>query len=100
MQVLETRNSVVLDIGLATRIDRLAYLNLCKDSELSYRFHYVTAPKQLRYQRVQKRNEQASSGSGYLVSDEIFEYTDSLFEVPSEEELQLLQTSPYINDAT
>lgn len=100
MQILQAQTAVILDIGLATRTDRSTYLNLCEDAALPYRFHYVTAPKALRQQRVRDRNARATRGNGYVVSDELFAYADALFEVPTEEELQRLQATLHINDAT
>ena len=98
MQALRSGTSVVLDIGLATRADRLKYFERCKSENLAYQFHYVTACLELRKARVMERNQHAIAQKGYVVSTEMFEYTNNLFEVPDTEELVMLGARSICNE--
>lgn len=97
------RNSgtfVVLDISLATRADRLKYFERCKSENLAYQFHYVMASLELRKAQGIRRKQHAIAQRGYVVSTEMFEYTNSLFEIPDSEELETLRAMAICNEET
>jgi len=91
MQLVSNDLAVVLDMGLAKLEDRNRIASFFDEQDLKQQLYYLTAPVEVRKKRVNERNSQRDN-TGYYVSPEIFEFTDSLFETPTAEELERVTT--------
>ncbi len=59
----------------------------CEEFEIDYRFYCLVADKNIRKERVVKRNEGTGDTFSFSVSPEMFEITNRMFEKPREDEL-------------
>ena len=79
--------AVVLDLGLMRRRDRQRFQELGEAASTALQFHYVTADRAVREQRVQRRNREQGATYALEVTPEMFEYSEQMFEEPEESEL-------------
>jgi predicted kinase len=83
--------SVVLDLGLLRRSDRARVAEIARLCELPAQFHYLTAPKEVRRGRVLSRNQIQGDGFSFVVTPEMFDFTEGVFEAPDADELSSCQ---------
>lgn len=77
----------ILDLGLTTFEHRNKFLCLAREAGLDFRLHWIDLPAELRWQRVQKRNEQRGSTFAIPVSRENFDLVEAMWEEPSAAEI-------------
>jgi len=85
--VLAAGTSVVLDLGLMRRADRARVAEIAEACELTARFHYVTAPEEIRRARVAERNRLHGETYSIQVTPEMFDFVEGVFEAPQPDEL-------------
>lgn len=89
-QILANQGSVVLDLGFTTKAQRDVFTHRASEVNVNAEIHYLNAPKDIRKQRVKKRNlEKDPSVYAFEVTDMMFNFMEPKFEVPSENELKL-----------
>ena len=79
---------VVLELGLVTQADRLAFYEQADESDVELQIHVLDAPREVRRLRVQERNLEQGATFQMEVSDEIFTVADSAWQAPDETEQQ------------
>ena len=77
----------ILDLGLTTFEHRNKFLCLAREAGLDFRLHWIDLPAELRWQRVQKRNEQRGSTFAIPVSRENFRSEEHTSELQSRSDL-------------
>ncbi len=88
-QILMLDGSVVLDLGFTTKEQRDVFSDRAKALGINAEIHYLDTPKDTRKKRVKKRNlEKDPSVYAFEVTDMMFDFMESKFEVPSQEELK------------
>ncbi len=88
VQILKLGGNVVLDLGFTTKEQRGHFVTLAKDIDVESEIHYLTAPKDVRKKRVEKRNiEKDPNVYTFEVTDFMFNFMEPKYEVPSEQEL-------------
>lgn len=88
-QVLELNQNVVLDLGFTTKEQRRIFSERAMKMNIKPEVHYLDAPKDVRKQRVAKRNlEKDPSVYAFDVTDMMFNFMEPRFEVPDQEELR------------
>lgn len=88
-QILRLDGIVVLDLGFTTFGQRRHFYDKAKEINIISELHYLNAPKEVRKDRVKKRNiEKDSSVYSFEVTDQMFNFMEPRFEVPSSEELE------------
>ena len=97
-QAITSGIPVVLDVGMATERAREKFQTLCESLGCQYRFVFVDAPLDIRFQRVRDRNKQAPKTGGLPVSEAIFAFTNTQFEQPKATEITKLSAQVLIND--
>ena len=85
--VMATGVSTVLDLGLMRRADRERVAEIARACDLPVQFHYVTAPQAVRRARVLDRNEVSGQGFSLVVSPQMFDFMEGVFEAPTPDEL-------------
>ena len=85
-QLVVAGGSVVLDVGLATRADRVRFSEWSASVPGMHRFVLVDAPLEVRRARVEERSRAAAQIGELPVSPEVFALTDQRYEMPSPEE--------------
>ncbi len=77
--------NVVLDLGFSEIKQRAKFYKLLKDAAISYELHFLDVPRDIRWERVSNRNNSLDNRS-INVSRENFDWMESYFEPPTEEE--------------
>jgi predicted kinase len=78
----------VLEIGLTTAAKRAHYAGLAREAGLEVRLHLVDAPVEVRWARVQARNAANEGQLPFMVTREMFDFVEGMWESPSEAELR------------
>ena len=88
-QILKRDGNVVLDLGFTTKAQRAIFFDRSKALGLHPEVHYLDAPRDLRKQRVARRNEEKDSRLyAFEVTDGMFDFMEPLFEAPDADELK------------
>jgi len=87
-QILKLNGNVVLDLGFTTKEQRSRFAALSKELAIEPEVHYLSAPKDVRKKRVEKRNvEKDPSVYSFEVTDFMFNFMEPKYEVPDDQEL-------------
>ena len=78
---------VVLDLGFMKAQQRSRFVALAQEIGLAAQLHFVTAPHALRRERVMARNASKGETYSFEVTPAMFDFMESQFESPSENEL-------------
>lgn len=78
----------ILDLGLAKQAHRAKFIKFAKENSLQWQIHYLNLSKEIRYQRIQKRNNEKGETFEFEVTQANFDFMESWFEKPSEQELE------------
>lgn len=88
-QILVLNGNVVLDLGFTTKAQRDLFSNQAKKLGINSEISYLDAPKDIRKQRVRKRNlEKDPTVYAFEVTDMMFSFMEPKFEIPDHEELK------------
>jgi predicted kinase len=79
--------SVVLDLGFSETTQRDKFYKLLKSAAISYTIHFLDIPSSVRWERITKRNN-AIDETSIFVSKESFDWMETYFQAPTEEELR------------
>lgn len=88
--------SAVLDLGMQTYKDRMAFRALIEKEQHRVTWYFVTAPAALRRERVMRRNAEKGATFCFEVTPHMFDHMEGRFEEPTGEELascNLIDTS-------
>jgi predicted kinase len=77
---------VVFDNGLSRRDHRDRFRARASQTAAGFKMHYLDVPRDVRRARVHARNIQLR-GTAFEVSDEMFDWMEQWFELPSDDEL-------------
>lgn len=80
----------VLDVGLSRASSRDRFYGLAGEAGLSVRLHVLDVPAAERWRRVEARNRErgATYDLPFDVSREMFDFVETLWEPPGEEEMK------------
>lgn len=84
-ELLARRVDVVLDFGFSRQSQRDEARTRALQSGADVKFHYLDVEPETRRERIAKRNSQ-NNGS-YELTDAMFDWMESVFEVPTDDEL-------------
>ena len=90
--VARNGGNVVLDLGFMTVASRTEFLDLASEAGLESQLHFITASRDTRRARVMLRNESKGETFAMEVTPSMFDFMDSRFETPTQEELLLATT--------
>ncbi|MCH9681918.1 MAG: ATP-binding protein [Deltaproteobacteria bacterium] len=85
---LEAEANVVLEIGLILRRDRLAFYERVDARELDLTIYVVDAPREVRRQRVARRNVEQGDTFSMVVPPDFFEMASDMWEPPLDDECE------------
>jgi predicted kinase len=80
----------VLDLGFGQKVQRHRFAELAAAAGLPARLHFLDVPAEERWRRVRARNENRGDTCqlGFDVTREMFDFVESIWEPPSEAELE------------
>jgi predicted kinase len=88
LQLAAARVPSVLEVGLTTRETREAFYQQANAAGLELSLHCLEAPAELRWKRVESRNQQRGQTFAMEVSREMFDFVEQMWEPPDEAELR------------
>lgn len=90
-EIVGTGINVVLDWGFWTKAKRSYVREFFKARDIQCEFHYIDVSDEVWRQRLNKRNELVSAGkvSAYFVDDGLAAKFESIFEAPSDDEIDV-----------
>ena len=77
----------VLDLGFTLREHRKAWLKRAREAGVAVELHVLDVPAEVRWARVCERNRGASETFSFEVTREMFDFMETRWELPSEDEL-------------
>jgi predicted kinase len=80
---------VILDLGLSTAADRKRFITPALDLGYPIRLHFLDVPADVRWNRVRLRNVIKGDGFHLEITREMFDFVESIFETPNEEEMRI-----------
>jgi predicted kinase len=83
----------ILDLGFSSAEQRARYVELAAQAGLSAQLHYLDVSLDERWRRVQARNRQTDDTKQlpFEVTREMFDFVESVFETPGEDEMRATQ---------
>ena len=92
LQILRTGTDVILDWGLWTRVQRERLRAFYTEHNAEHEIHYLRLSPEEWERRIRKRNAQQKEEepSAYFVDEGLLRKVESLFEEPSDTEIDLL----------
>lgn len=88
-QILALDGNVVLDLGFTTKEQRTLFSERAKELNINSEIHYLNVPKDVRVQRIKKRNlEKDPNVYAFEVTDTMINFMEPRFEIPDQEELK------------
>ncbi|KFG97175.1 hypothetical protein GQ56_0111480 [Burkholderia paludis] len=86
-QIAKNGGNVVLDLGFMKVRNRSAFVERAESAGISSALHYVTAPHDIRRDRVLTRNAEQGETFSFEVSPAMFDFMEKQFEDPTALEL-------------
>jgi predicted kinase len=86
-QLEEVRVDAILDLGLSKFEHREKFRKFAHQNNYEIKIHFLDISKETRYKRVLKRNEEKGETFAFEVSKENFDFMETWFENPTENEL-------------
>ena len=92
LELIENNINVVLDWGFWTKAERKAVKEFYKSRNIECELHYIDISEEVWKSRLRKRNNDvlANETSAYYVDDNLAAKFASIFEVPSEDEINVI----------
>jgi predicted kinase len=87
-EILASGTNVILELGLIQRAGRLAFYRRAIDAGVDLQVHVLDAPRELRRERVKRRNTEKGETFSMVVPDQVFEMASDLWEAPDDAELK------------
>lgn len=87
VDIAHNGGNVILDLGFMKQQDRTRFIYLAQEQQLLVRTHFVTAPHDLRRNRVLLRNKSKTDTFSFEVTPEMFDFMEHQFEPPTNTEL-------------
>jgi predicted kinase len=91
-EILESGSEVVLELGLVRRIDRDGVLGRLDGQDRPVVLHVLDAPRDLRRERVRRRNRAQGATYSMTVPDAVFERASDLWEPVADDEVEGRET--------
>lgn len=89
--IIELENvgiDVILDLGFSKVSHRKKFLSFAKENGIASTIHFLDIPKEVRKERVIKRNIEKGTTFEFEVSNDDFEFMETWFESLTSEELK------------
>jgi predicted kinase len=84
--LLAAGTDVVLEIGLIQQPERVRFLERVEAAGVPVTIYVLEAPREVRWERVQRRNQERGATFSMVVPPQIFELASDLWERPDEDE--------------
>lgn len=86
-QLEQSKIDSILDLGLSKFEHREKFRQFAKSNRYVIKIHFLNISKEIRLERVMKRNTEKGSTFEFEVTKENFDFMESWFEKPSDKEI-------------
>jgi predicted kinase len=86
-QVAQRGVPCVLDLGFGQKAHRRKFCALASTAGLPLQLHVLDVPAHERWRRVESRNREKSHQLSFVISREMFDFVEGLWEPPDDEEM-------------
>lgn len=83
----------VFDCGLTNATERAIFADWAEETGLSCRLHFVDVAKDIRWERVQRRNAERAETFQFHVDRGMFDFIESLWQPPTDAERTRMPTT-------
>lgn len=87
-QLEDTNTDSLLDLGFSKFSHREKFRQFAKKNNYEFKFHFLDIDKHTRKNRITKRNTEQGDTFQFEVNDQDFEFMETWFEAPTDDELQ------------
>lgn len=87
-QLEASDTDAILDLGLSKKAHREKFKNFAKSKGYEVTLHFLDISKEKRWERILKRNEEKGVEYEFDVSRADFDFMETWFETPTQEEMQ------------
>ena len=84
--ILASGTDAIVELGLVQRQSRIAFCQKAIGEGAELKVYVLDAPKQVRLERVRRRNTEKGSTFSMVVSEQVFEMASNMWEAPDEVE--------------
>ena len=84
--ILASGTDAILELGLVQQQSRIAFCQRAVGEGAELKVHVLDAPRQVRLERVRRRNIEKGSTFSMVVPEHVFETASSMWEAPDEVE--------------
>lgn len=88
IQLENATTDSILDLGLSKFEHREKFRNFAKENGFEISIHFLDIPKEIRLERVMKRNKEKGETFEFEVSQENFDFMETWFERPTADEMK------------
>lgn len=88
LDMATTRLTPVLELGLIQRQARHALYQRAERAHVQLHVRVLDAPQEVRWERVQRRNEERGATFSMVVPQPVFDMASSLWEPPDDDEIR------------
>ncbi|QOD61605.1 ATP-binding protein [Polaribacter haliotis] len=88
LQLEKLKVDSILDVGLSKFSHREKFRKFAEENNLKVKTHFLDISKEIRKERILKRNTEKGETFEFEVTEDNFEFMEDWFETPSKEELQ------------
>ena len=88
IQLEASGTDAILDLGLSKAAHREKFRQFAATHKFELKLHFLDIPKETRFKRVRKRNEEKGDTFEFEVTDENFEFMETWFERPADDEMK------------
>ncbi len=89
IEQLENANTdSILDLGFSKQSHREKFRKFASKNGFPIKLHYLDITKEIRWERIQKRNSEKGNTFEFEVSKEDFDFMETWFEVPTTSEIK------------
>lgn len=87
LQLHESKVDAILDLGFSKFEHREKFRIFANENQIPFLLHFLNISKEIRKERVVKRNKEKGSTFEFEVSESDFNFMESWFETPNDQEL-------------
>tara|TARA_Y100000768_G_scaffold388617_1_gene385636 strand:+ start:19981 stop:20490 length:510 start_codon:yes stop_codon:yes gene_type:complete len=80
VELMQSEITILLDLGFTSVEHRKKYIELAQREDCEVEIHYIDVPRDVRWERVQKRNTEKAETYSMIVTKEMFDYIEEIFE--------------------
>ncbi len=92
-ELMQSKITILLDLGFTSIEHRKKYIELARRKNQKVEIHHIDVARDKRWERVEKRSLEKPETYSMIVTKEMFDYIEDIFENFDEEEKTILKVT-------